>query len=114
MYGPRLSRGARFRMTTFGLEVQAEVREYELPGPKVPGRVAWHGWVEGNDDQQLDFHHAWLIENLSGNRVRVLTQEAQLGKFARRLAVQKPNPLLNEHQNWIEGLEASACKRTNR
>lgn len=55
--------------------------------------------------------HAWLIEDLSGGRVRVLTQESQIGKPAQELAKVKPNPMINGHQEWLEGLVAIAKQR---
>ena len=108
--GPVLSRGARFRFTTFGFLVESEVTEYEPPVDGNPGRVAWHGWVEGNKDERLDVHHAWLIEDLTGGRVRILTQESQMGKPAQEMAVTTPNPMLNAHQEWLDGLAAAAQK----
>ncbi|MDD2135396.1 hypothetical protein NP537_14235 [Pseudomonas kurunegalensis] len=54
--------------------------------------------------------HAWLIEDLPGNRVRILTQETQKGKPAAELARTKPNPMINGHQDWIEGLAQAALK----
>lgn len=109
--GPELSKGARFRFTTFGFPVEAEVTEYVPPQAGEPARVAWHGWVEGDADARLDVHHAWLLEDLSGGRVRILTQETQNGKPARELAKTKPNPMLNAHQEWIDGLANAALKQ---
>lgn len=109
--GPQLSLGARFRFTTFGFSVEAEVTEYETPQTGKPGRVAWHGWVEGDEDGRLDVHHAWLFEDLPGGRVRILTQETQNGKPARDLAATKPNPMLNAHQEWLDGLAGAAIKK---
>lgn len=106
--GPDLSQGARFRFTTFGFPVEAEVLEYEPPVEGKPGRVAWHGWVEGTTDTRLDVYHAWLIEDLPGGRVRILTQESQIGKPGQELARTKPNPMINGHQDWIEGLARTA------
>jgi len=108
--GSELFEGARFRFTTFGLIVEAEVTEYVPPVNGEPARVAWHGWCEGSEDEKLDVHHAWLFENLSGERVRILTQETQIGKPAKNMAVQKPNPMINAHQEWIEGLAKAAMK----
>lgn len=108
--GPELFEGARFRFTTFGLIVEAEVTEYVPPANGEPARVAWHGWCEGSEDEKLNVHHAWLFENLSGGRVRILTQESQIGKPAKDMAVQKPNPMINAHQEWIEGLAKAATK----
>lgn len=112
--GPRLSLAARFRFTTFGFPVEAEVTEYVPPAAGRPARVAWHGWVEGDGAQRLDVHHAWLIEDLDGGRVRVLTQETQLGQPARELAAAQPNPMLNAHQQWLDGLMRHARKGQHR
>ena len=59
-------------------------------------------------DDRLDVHHAWLIEDLSGYRVRILTQETQKGKPAEDLAKAKPNPMINGHQDWLDGLVSAA------
>lgn len=108
--GPELSLGARFRFTTFGFPVEVEVTEYQPPVASQPARVAWHGWVEGDSEGRLDVHHAWLFEDLPGNRVRILTQETQNGKPAQELARTQPNPMLNAHQEWIDGLARSAAR----
>lgn len=102
--GPQLSLGARFRFTTFGFPVEAKVVEYVAPAPGQPARVAWYAWVEGTAETRLDVHHAWLLEDLPGGRVRILTQETQNGKPAQELARTKPNPMLNAHQAWLDGL----------
>lgn len=111
--GPELSQGARFRFTTFGFPVEAEVTEYEPPADGKPARIAWHGWVEGDAETRLDVHHAWLFEDLPGGRVRILTQETQIGKPAQELAQTRPNPMLNAHQEWIDGLARSAAQRAD-
>ena len=112
--GPRLNAAARFRFTTFGFPVEAKVTEYEPPDGGKPARVAWHGWVEGDADARLDVHHAWLFEDLPGGGVRLLTQETQIGKPARELAATKPNPMLNAHQEWLDGLARSASEAKSR
>lgn len=106
--GPALQRGSRFRFTTFGFPVEAEVTEFEAPAPGRPGRIAWHGWVEGDAEHRLDVHHAWLLEDLPGGRLRLLTQETQSGVPARQLAATRPNPMLNAHQDWLDGLASAA------
>lgn len=108
--GPKLRQGARFRFTTFSFPVEAEVTEYEPPAAGKPARVAWHGWVEGSPETRLDVHHAWLFEDLPGGRVRILTQETQIGKPARELAQTRPNPMLNAHQDWVDGLARAALQ----
>ena len=67
----------------------------------------------GSDDR-LDVLHAWLIEDLSDKRVRILTQEVQNGKPAKELAKAKPNPMINGHQEWLDGLVAAAHARQSR
>lgn len=105
--GPVLENGLRFYFETFGFPVEAQCNEYIAPAAGQPGRVAWHGWA-GEGDTRLDVHHAWLVEDLPGGRVRVLTQETQKGKPAEELAKAKPNPMLNGHQDWLDGLVVAA------
>ncbi|MBP2199667.1 hypothetical protein JOJ88_005208 [Pantoea cypripedii] len=107
--GPVLAQDDRFYFETFGFPVEARVTEYVAPSAGEPGRVAWHGWAgeEGADDR-LDVLHAWLVEDLSDNRVRILTQETQNGNPAKELAKAQPNPMINGHQDWLDGLVAAA------
>ena len=109
--GPVLADGDRFFFKTFGFPVEAQVTEFVAPRPGQAGRVAWHGWAgeEGSADR-LDVIHAWLVEDLSGGRVRVLTQESQKGKPAQNLATSKPNIMVNGHQDWLTGLIEAARK----
>lgn len=100
--------GARFRFKTFGFPIEAEITEYVPPINGQPARIAWHGWAEGDADHRLDVIHAWLIEDLSGGRVRILTQESQIGKPAQELAQARPNPMINGHQDWLDGLVKAA------
>lgn len=102
--GTRLSGGVKFHFTTFIYLVKAEVIEYVEPKAGVAGRISWSGLIEGDEKSQLDVLHAWIIEDLPGHRVRILTQESQIGQPAKDMHVAKPNPMLNAHQDWIEGL----------
>lgn len=107
--GPLLADGDRFYFETFGFPVEAQCNEYVPPAAGQPGRVAWHGWSgEVGADDRLDVHHAWLVEDLDGGRVRILTQETQKGKPAAELHAAKPNPMINGHQDWLDGLVAAA------
>jgi hypothetical protein len=108
--GPELAQGVRFYFETFGFPVEAEVVEYVSPAAGRPGRVAWHGWA-GEGDSRLDVHHAWLVEDLPNGRVRILTQETQKGKPAQELARTKPNPMINGHQEWLDGLVTAARRK---
>lgn len=107
--GPQLENNVRFYFETFGFPVEAKCVEHVAPIQGQAARVAWHGWA-GEGETRLDVHHAWLIEDLSGNRVRILTQETQNGTPAKELAVAKPNPMINGHQDWLDGLVAAARK----
>jgi hypothetical protein len=46
------------------------------------------------------------VEDLREGRVRVLTQESQIGKPAGQLAGKRPNMMLLGHQDWLDGLIA--------
>lgn len=109
--GPDLAAGMRFYFETFSFPVEAQCNEFIPPTPGEPGRIAWHGWA-GEGDTRLDVHHAWLIEDLPHGRVRILTQETQKGKPAEELAKARPNPMINGHQDWLDGLISAA--RSNR
>ncbi|MHC3137762.1 SRPBCC domain-containing protein [Acinetobacter nosocomialis] len=107
--GPQLENSVRFYFETFGFPVEAQCVEYVPPVKGQSARLAWHGW-SGEGSTRLDVHHAWLIEDLSGNRVRILTQETQNGEPAKELATTKPNPMINGHQDWLDGLVEAARK----
>lgn len=106
--GPLLAAGVRFYFETFGFPVEAQVVEHVPPTPGQPARLAWHGWAGNTEEDRLDVHHAWLIEAISDGRVRILTQETQVGKPAQALAMTKPNPMINGHQDWLDGMVAAA------
>lgn len=111
--GPVLAAGDRFYFETFGFSVEAQVVECVAPVIGQAARIAWHGWAGSTQEDRLDVHHAWLLENLSGSRVRILTQETQVGKPAQELAQAKPNPMINGHQDWLDGLVAAGRSMVN-
>ncbi len=104
--GPVLAPGVRFAFKTFGFPVEAEVVEFEAPADGKPARLAWHGWAgdEGDAEHRLDVIHAWLIEDLTEGRVRILTQESQKGKPAKDLFNTQPDIMNEGHQDWLKGL----------
>ncbi|MDG6896275.1 SRPBCC family protein [Volucribacter amazonae] len=103
--GTELYPQARFFFKTFGFPVEAEITEYIPAQNGEPARIAWHGWSgEQGAEDRLDVHHAWLIEQLDGGRVRILTQETQNGNPAKELAKTVPNPMINGHQEWLDGI----------
>lgn len=59
-------------------------------------------------EEGLEIYHAWVVEDLEGDRVRILTQESQIGDVFREWSVQKPNKMLLGHQDWLEGLVKAA------
>ena len=105
--GTKLAADTRFRFKTFGFPIEAEIVEFEAPHNDQPGRLAWHGWAEGDADHRLDVIHAWLLEDLTEGRVRILTQESQKGKPATDLFDSKPDIMNQGHQDWIKGLAAT-------
>ncbi len=82
----------------------ARVVEFQAPAKGVPGRLSWTADQDGTPEERLDVLHAWLVEDLPGGRVRILTQETQIGHPAAELARLLPNPMLNGHQAWLNGL----------
>lgn len=107
--GPKLSKGDTFKFSTFGFPVlDCKVEESVTPSEGKAGRLAWSAALEGDADHAVDVYHAWLVEDLEGGRVRILTQESQAGKPAAQLSGVKPNKMLLGHQDWLEGLVSAA------
>ncbi|PYE18389.1 hypothetical protein C7410_12291 [Paraburkholderia silvatlantica] len=109
--GSSLRFAARFQFLYGDTLVQAEVNEYVAPDAGHSGRLAWHGWVEADGGKVLEAHCAWLIESLSGGRVRVVWQESLTGPVAKELAAQRPNPAVAAHQDWVDALPAAALAK---
>lgn len=95
-----------FHFDTFGFPIDAQVMELVEPVDGKTARLAWHGWQNGNAETQFDVYHAFLLEKLDDGRLRIITQESQIGQPAQALAQQTPNPMLNGHQKWLDGLVA--------
>lgn len=72
--------------------------------------IDWPAERDGTPEERLDVLHAWLVEDLPGGRVRILTQETQLGQPAAAPAGERPTLTLNGHQAWLDGLVAAASK----
>ncbi|KAL1898531.1 hypothetical protein Sste5346_003435 [Sporothrix stenoceras] len=102
--------GSRFRFATFGFPpLDIELAECVPPTATTPGRLAWRAWQDGDADSALEVYHAWVVENTPWSSegkpfARILTQESQIGKPAAQLAEAQPNPMLNGHQSWLDGL----------
>jgi hypothetical protein len=112
--GPELTTDIVFSFGTFGFPpLDAQVVEFQAPADHIPGRLSWTAKQDGPPDARLDVLHAWLVEDLPGDRVRILTQETQIGQPAAELAGQVPNPMLNGHQAWLDGLVRAARELTS-
>lgn len=124
--GPMLKKGDTFKFSTFGFPVlTCPVEESEAPTASSPGRIAWSAKLGGTEEknvtseskEDVDVYHAWLVEDLEGGRVRILTQESQIGQPAADLGQKRPNMMLMGHQDWLDGLVAAArgqkLKETN-
>ncbi|KAH7419667.1 hypothetical protein BKA64DRAFT_22986 [Cadophora sp. MPI-SDFR-AT-0126] len=106
--GPHLKKGDTFKFSTFGFPVlTCIVEESTSPETGKAGRIAWSAKLEAGEDS-VSVYHAWLVEDLEGGRLRILTQESQNGKPAKELAGLKPNKMLLGHQDWCEGLVRAA------
>lgn len=74
--GGLLTKGSVFSFSTFGFPpLTCTVRESVQPQGETEGRLAW----EARTEEGLRIYHAWLVQDLDGGRVRVLTQESQIG-----------------------------------
>lgn len=103
--GPHLRKGDVFEFSTFGFPIlMFPVEESVAPGGiGTPGRLAWSATVNS-----VEVYHAWLVEDLAGGRVRVLTQESQIGRVFVEWRKAKPNKMLLGHQDWLDGLVKAA------
>lgn len=107
--GLMLAKGDSFSFSTFGFPpLPCTVEESTAPSSSQPGRLAWQAITEGEGGETIYVYHAWVVEDLAGGRVRILTQESQIGSVFKDFAVRKPNPMLNGHQDWLEGLVKAA------
>ncbi|XPS76784.1 hypothetical protein M3J09_008830 [Ascochyta lentis] len=99
--GPQLQKGRVFKFSTFGFPpLTCSVVESVAPEGSREGRLAW----QCRTPEGLEVYHAWLVQDLVGGRVRVLTQESQIGPVFAEWSVQKPNKMLLGHQDWLDGL----------
>ncbi|MEW1775099.1 hypothetical protein [Streptomyces sp. NPDC086777] len=100
-----------FSFGTFGFPpLDARVVEFRAPAEGVPGRRPWTAKQDGRPEERLDVLHGWLVEDLPGGRVRILTQETRNGEPAAALAGERPNPMLNGHQARLDGLVRAASE----
>jgi hypothetical protein len=106
---PALEKGDKFSFSTFGFPpLPCECYESVAPSENTVGRLAWRALQEGDKGSAIDVYHAWLVQDLGDGRVRILTQESQIGEPAAELAAKRPNVMLNGHQDWLDGLAKAA------
>jgi hypothetical protein len=98
----KLQQDTRFKFKTFGFDIEAEMEELVIE--ENIARIAWHGWNNATGDEFLDVYHAWLIEKLPQDRLRILTQESQIGAPAKAMAQDESHPMINGHQDWLDCL----------
>ena len=98
--------GDVFQFSTFGFPPLVCTVEESI-APEANGRAGRLAWRSKTDDG-LEIYHAWLVEDLEGQRVRILTQESQIGAVFRDWQEEKPNKMLLGHQDWLDGLITSA------
>jgi hypothetical protein len=88
----------------------------ESEPPESNGRAGRLAWSSKTPDG-LEIYHAWVVEDLEEQRVRILTQESQIGPVFAEWENQKPNKMLLGHQDWLDGLITTAkgeqVKETN-
>ncbi|KAJ4990338.1 hypothetical protein SVAN01_04220 [Stagonosporopsis vannaccii] len=103
--GPQLRKGAVFKFSTFGFPpLTCEVKESVVPEKGREGRLAW----QSETPEGLEIYHAWIVQELEQGRVRILTQESQIGPVFKEWSEQKPNKMLLGHQDWLDGLVSKA------
>ncbi|KAF2855587.1 hypothetical protein T440DRAFT_535677 [Plenodomus tracheiphilus IPT5] len=101
--GPFLHLHNTFSFSTFNLRPLPCTVEESVP-PEANGAAGRLAWRARSEDGTLEVYHAWLVEDLEGQRVRVLTQESQVGGVFGEWAGKKPNVMLLGHQDWLDGL----------
>ncbi|KAK2614939.1 hypothetical protein N8I77_001728 [Diaporthe amygdali] len=103
--GPMLNKDDIFKFATFGFPpLTCTVEESVTPEKSAAGRLAW----SAEAGEGVAIYHAWLVEDLDGGRVRILTQESQVGQIFREWSEAKPNKMLLGHQDWLDGLVKAA------
>lgn len=69
--------GEHFKFSTFGLPpLDCSVEQSIPPTHGKTGRLAWQARLDDDENGEIDAYHAWIVEDLEGGRVRILTQES--------------------------------------
>lgn len=103
-----LHKGDIFKFSTFGFPPLTCTVEESI-APESNGRAGRLAWRSHKTPEGMEVYHAWVVEDLEGQCVRVLTQESQIGQVFKEWEARKPNPMLLGHQDWLDGLIAAAA-----
>jgi uncharacterized protein YndB with AHSA1/START domain len=87
---------ARWRWTTFGLEIESRVHEYAPYS-----RLGWYGYAPGAAPA---FYHTWLLQPRAGGCF-VVMEEVGLGKDAAHLRATDEGLMHRGHDLWLAGLK---------
>lgn len=104
---PWLHQGDVFKFATFGFPQLTCPVEVSVP-PSTNGTAGQLAWRSEPDADGDVIYHGFLVEDMPGDRVRILTQESQIGAVFAEWAVAKPNKMLLGHQDWLDGLVLAA------
>jgi uncharacterized protein YndB with AHSA1/START domain len=98
--GGRLTDGALFRWTTFGVRVRCVIDRWE------PGHLlGWTGAALGSRG-----HHRWILHPATGGGSHVVTEEVQAGLLPTAGRWWLRRGLYKWHQRWLEGLNGCATR----
>lgn len=93
----------------FFMRSEESTTQYVVKECVAPERLAWctsECWLQENEE---DLYHAWLIENLAGGRVRILSQQSIIKRYANDAErIDQRNRMLIGYQDWLEGIIAAA------
>ncbi|WP_206243404.1 SRPBCC family protein [Novosphingobium terrae] len=91
----QLGVATRFRWTTFGLDSESQVHEFE------PGRrIDWYGYAPG---QPPAFYHTWLLKPVQGGCMNVM-EEVGKGKGPTHLRNTDQSLMHRGHDLWLATL----------
>jgi uncharacterized protein YndB with AHSA1/START domain len=96
----KLEKGSVFDWSTFGLNVQSRIHEFEPPR-----RIGWFGHTD-----RLEAYHTWFLTPKDGGCF-VQTEEVAQGQGALDLRKSDPAAMHKGHAVWNETLKATAEKR---
>lgn len=93
----RLRPDAMFEFYTFGIDISAQVSEFE-----VNRRLAWFG-----DGDHIEAYHTWLLVPAAFG-CQVVTEAVAKGREAIALREEDPDALKRGHQLWLRSLKQIA------